>query len=166
MFPRMTVVYLKNSLFWDVAPCKSCVNRRFGGTYHLHLQGGKIRERNPAWAAADFSALKMEAIRSSEMSVHIRSTQRHIPEDGILHSHRCENLKSYISLWIWVVDITSLKNLSACDMSDRVFLISKEIDCYDVSTCVLVCAFSYFHFEVLAESSPNLVWSLRHPTAR
>jgi hypothetical protein len=29
--------------------------------------------------------------------VDIVWTQRHIPEDGILHSHRCENLKSYIS---------------------------------------------------------------------
>jgi hypothetical protein len=27
----------------------------------------------------------MEAIRSSETSVHTRSTQRHIQEDGILH---------------------------------------------------------------------------------
>jgi hypothetical protein len=44
----------------------------------------------------DFSTLKMEAIRSSETSFHIRSTQRHIPEDGILHSHRNENLKSYL----------------------------------------------------------------------
>jgi hypothetical protein len=44
---------------------------------------------------ADFYTLKMEAIRSSEMSVHTRSTWRHIPEDGILYSHRRENLKSY-----------------------------------------------------------------------
>jgi hypothetical protein len=22
---------MKNSVFWDVAPCTSCVNRRFGG---------------------------------------------------------------------------------------------------------------------------------------
>jgi hypothetical protein len=45
---------------------------------------------------ADFSTLKTEAIHSSETSVHTRSTRRHILEDGILHSHRSENLKFYI----------------------------------------------------------------------
>jgi hypothetical protein len=35
---------MKNAVFWDVAPCRSCVNRRFGGTYCLFLQGRKIRE--------------------------------------------------------------------------------------------------------------------------
>jgi hypothetical protein len=40
--------------------------------------------------------MKMGAIRSSETSVHTRSTRRHIPEYSILHSHRRENLKSYI----------------------------------------------------------------------
>jgi hypothetical protein len=43
-----------------------------------------------------FSALKMVAMRSSETSVHTRYTQLHISEVGILHSHRRENLKSYI----------------------------------------------------------------------
>jgi hypothetical protein len=47
------------------------------------------------WFLVDFSKLKMEAIHSSETSVHTRSTWRHIPEDGILHINRCENLKSY-----------------------------------------------------------------------
>jgi hypothetical protein len=38
----------------------------------------------------------MEAICSSETSVGTqRTTQRYIPEDGTLHNHRCENLKSY-----------------------------------------------------------------------
>jgi hypothetical protein len=42
----------------------------------------------------------MEAIRSSEMSVQsTTSTRRHTPEDGILHSHRRENLKSYMYLF-------------------------------------------------------------------
>jgi hypothetical protein len=44
--------------------------------------------QSPAHAGsslADFSTLKMEAIRSSETSLNARSTQRHIPEDDILH---------------------------------------------------------------------------------
>jgi hypothetical protein len=36
---------MKNAVFWDVAPCTSYTNRRFGGTYRLHHQGIKIRER-------------------------------------------------------------------------------------------------------------------------
>jgi hypothetical protein len=47
-------------------------------------------------AVESTATLKMEAIRSSEMSLSKISTRRHIPEDGILHSHRRENLKSYI----------------------------------------------------------------------
>jgi hypothetical protein len=39
----------------------------------------------------------MEAICSSKTSVLIRATRRHIPEDGILRSHRHENLQSHAS---------------------------------------------------------------------
>jgi hypothetical protein len=35
---------------------------------------------------ADFSTMKIEAIRSSETSVSPGSTQRHIPEDDILQN--------------------------------------------------------------------------------
>jgi hypothetical protein len=45
----------------------------------------------------------MEVIRSIETSVLTRVTRRNIPEDGILHSHRRENIKSYIALISWVL---------------------------------------------------------------
>jgi hypothetical protein len=54
------------------------------------------------------STLKMEGIRSSETSVNRIPTRRHIPKDGILHSHRRENIKSHNnecvlceSSWTW-----------------------------------------------------------------
>jgi hypothetical protein len=54
---------MKNAVFWDVEPRRSCVNRGFGEMY-LGLQP-------PAHAGsslANFSNLKMEVIRSCETS--------------------------------------------------------------------------------------------------
>jgi hypothetical protein len=45
--------------------------------------------------------LIMEALSSSETSVLTRATRFNIPENAILHSHRHENLKSYIALTSW-----------------------------------------------------------------
>jgi hypothetical protein len=46
-FEVFTEVTMKNAVFWDVAPCRCYFNRRFGGTYRLHLQGIRNpRERN------------------------------------------------------------------------------------------------------------------------
>jgi hypothetical protein len=81
---------MKNAVFWNVAPCRYLVNRRFGGTYRCsHLLTLVHRSRISY-------TMKMEAIRSCETSVNTISTRRHIPEDGIFHSHRRENLKFYI----------------------------------------------------------------------
>jgi ABC-type taurine transport system substrate-binding protein len=49
------------------------------------------------------ATLMVEALCSSEILVLIRSARRNIPEDGILHSHRRENLKSYIALTGWTL---------------------------------------------------------------
>jgi hypothetical protein len=46
---------MKNVVFWDVAPCISYVNRRFGGTYRLRLKGKKnLRARNQREQVAEF----------------------------------------------------------------------------------------------------------------
>jgi hypothetical protein len=62
---------MKNAVFWDVAPCS--------------LQPPAQAD----FSLADFSTLKMEAMRFSETSVHTRSTRRHIPDDGILYIVCC-----------------------------------------------------------------------------
>jgi hypothetical protein len=47
--------------------------------------------------------LMKEAVSSSETSVLTKATRRNIPGDTILHSHRRENLKSYIALTGWTL---------------------------------------------------------------
>jgi hypothetical protein len=51
----------------------------------------------------------MEAICSFETSVDTqRTTLRYIPEVDTLHNHRCENLKSFISMGSIVVYVSSV----------------------------------------------------------
>jgi hypothetical protein len=39
----VSVIPMKNGVFWVVTPCGSCKNRRFGVTWRLLHQGGKNR---------------------------------------------------------------------------------------------------------------------------
>jgi hypothetical protein len=78
--------------------------------------------------------MKMEAIRSTETSVNKISTWCHIPEDGILHSHRRENLKSHKVLidsqWGFEPGTSRIRSESSelesawCDCSQRLQYIS------------------------------------------
>jgi hypothetical protein len=94
---------MKSIIFWDMTPCSPLsFNRRFGGSYRLHLQGRRNRFIKTSKQAGGKQnepislTLKIEAICSSETSVETeRNTWRHIPEDDTLYNHSCENLKSY-----------------------------------------------------------------------
>jgi predicted GIY-YIG superfamily endonuclease len=66
-------------------------NRRFGGTYRLHLQSRRSRFSKPA----------------SKQVATQRTTRRHIPEDDTLQNHRCENLKSYTTLYLFTCSLNS-----------------------------------------------------------
>jgi hypothetical protein len=98
---------MKSTIFWDITPFSpSSFNRRFGGTYRLHLQVCHLLSR---WFLAQriFSTLKMEAICSSAASVDTqRTTQRYIPEDSTFH-----NLNSYTAkeMLIKMKEITGSK---------------------------------------------------------
>jgi hypothetical protein len=41
----LKAVVMNFAIFWNIAPCIQYMNRRFGGTYNLHLQGRKSVEQ-------------------------------------------------------------------------------------------------------------------------
>jgi hypothetical protein len=74
---------------WDVTPCGSFKNRRFGGTYRLHRQGEENQRDRIALAellvtanvlkSRIFFALMMETISSSETLLLTRAARRYMP---------------------------------------------------------------------------------------
>jgi hypothetical protein len=103
---ELWTIGLKSTVVLDVTPCSPVeVDRRFGGTYCLNLQGWTVSQaRNqeqtgdkqmglaayllPIFCLAHCSTLKMEATRSSKTSADFyRITRRCNPEGRTLHTH-------------------------------------------------------------------------------
>jgi hypothetical protein len=129
-----------------VTPCGSCKNRRFGGTYRLHHQGERNhRASNNVSNNCQLNytvkkyivphslilfILMMEAICLSETSVLTRATWRNIPEDGILHSLRRENLQCYVTLQLHA----SLTRLFGVQVS---LTVAEHMECLSQSLSLL-----------------------------
>jgi hypothetical protein len=87
---------MKSSIFWDITPRSPLkVNRRFGGTYRLHLQGRRISQARNQREADNKHIL-------FETSADFQRTSRcYIPEDRILHNYYCAGNAPHSSLaWI------------------------------------------------------------------
>jgi hypothetical protein len=76
--------------------CRACVVR-------THVSEERIATIIMVERISELRTMMTKAIHSSEMSVLTTATRRNIPESGIFHSHRRENLKSYIALTGWAL---------------------------------------------------------------
>jgi hypothetical protein len=96
---------------WDVKPCDPCKNWYFGGTSVPTRAHGVISKKAFFYLISTVNHSQLICCSSLHDSFHhedgvdkflrtsvfTRRTRRHIPEDSILHSHRHENLKSYVT---------------------------------------------------------------------
>jgi hypothetical protein len=90
---------VSSGLLRRVALVRTDVSEESGASF---IRVTKVGELGTTQAAtSNRRTLRRNVPGSSETSVLTRATRRNNPEDTILHSHRRENLKSYIFCWAY-----------------------------------------------------------------
>jgi hypothetical protein len=72
---------VKSNIFWNKTPCSPLkINRRFGGTYRLLLQGRRVSRQE--------TSVKARGKKNKQTSVHFQlNTRRYIADDNTLYNH-------------------------------------------------------------------------------
>jgi hypothetical protein len=86
---------MNNAVFWDMTPRGCCKNRRSSVTYRIICRVLQLLIIAKVLSSPSLATLMIQAKRSSETLVLTKATCPNIQQDGILHSHRRERLKSY-----------------------------------------------------------------------
>jgi hypothetical protein len=102
---------IKSAVFWEVMPCRmKDVYWHFGGMYYLYLEGQRVSQASNKLLYILHTNLNMEVVHPSKTMVNMyQTTWYNISEDSILHSHYCENLKSYAEQVLFTHIITDIK---------------------------------------------------------
>jgi hypothetical protein len=174
MFLRFSRVFMKSSVFWIVMTWSYKAARRFGGTYHLYLQGRRIRQvRNQqnqvvSWACfllvSSFSytsILKTEAVFFSEM-LGCRQTAWHFnSKDPAPHFGICFLLSRFCAsfpfLPLFVIISIIYRNESYYAIPTPSF------DPNWSSNYCVVYIFSFITPCILVQSFPYLLSSIHSP---
>jgi hypothetical protein len=97
------------------------------------------------------STLEREVTWSSETLVDFqRTTLHYIPEDRTLHNHRCENLKSYLSVYVSHSGTQEAKN----DAADKIVNLCDPYATHGIE----ISAFNMTQLQCVKQThSPNTV---------
>jgi hypothetical protein len=102
--------------------------------------------------------LMKEALSSSKMSVLTRATRCNVPEDTILHSHRRENLNSYINNFcLFKLNYEYIVQNTICQGEWKLFFFSSCLLEYRIDMCLVIVIYPVYRPYIIVDKGKPLV---------